>query len=219
MNRPHVSETSPLLPVQRSSDDFDDAIVTPVVNALENADYAHLRWEDLTPRPVPAILELDQSKQLAFAFIVLLQLRRQKIAWNPKSLDAYEQWTEEDVRTRDVDTLEEKVSELWENFLAQYHGPRELYDVFWTQFSLCRGKPATIRGIIWFLNRRCSSFDGDFILFSVVDFLASRDAPQKFVAHPMVSMTMTRAWRSGRPDANRQQSLISNFLAPTASPW
>jgi hypothetical protein len=146
MNNPLASEASPLL-VRHYSDNFSAAPVTPVVQALDIADLTHLRWEDLIPRPIPASLELDQCKRLAFALIVLLQLRKQKIAWRGRYPDAYEQWTEEEARTRDVETLEEKLSELWENFLAQYHGPRELYDVLWTQFPLDQGRPSSIRGM------------------------------------------------------------------------
>ncbi|KXN89853.1 hypothetical protein AN958_04857 [Leucoagaricus sp. SymC.cos] len=197
MNNPLVSETTPLLPVQHSSDDFDAALVIPVVQALETADLSHIRWEDLTPRPIPASLELDQCKRLAFALIVLLQLRRQRIAWDGRYPDAYEQWTEEEARTRDVETLEEKLSELWENFLAQYHGSRELYDVLWTQFPLKQGQLSPIR---------------------VVDFLVDRDAPQKFVAHPIVSMTMSRTWHFGQPTVNQPQSLLPSLLNTDASP-
>lgn len=146
MNNQLASETTPLLPVQQHSDDLDAVPVAPVVHSIDTTDLAHIRWEDLTPQPIPASLELDQCKRLAFALIVLLQLRRQKITWNGKIPDVYEQWTEDKVRLKDVEALEEKVSELWENFLAQYHGPRELYDVLWSPFPLVLGKTATIRG-------------------------------------------------------------------------
>ncbi|KAF5356073.1 hypothetical protein D9756_003927 [Leucocoprinus leucothites] len=196
-NPPVVSETSRLLPSHNSEDDLDIAPVTPVVQSLEIADLTHLRWEDLTPRPLPASLEVDQCKRLAFALIVLLQLRKQKIAWGGGYPDAYEQWTEEEARARDVETLEEKMSELWENFLAQYHGPRELHDVLWTQFLLEQGRPRKIR---------------------VVDCLLGRDAPSKFVAHPIVSMTISRTWKYGRPASNRPQSLLHNIISTEATP-
>lgn len=149
MNTHHLAlESTPLLPVQNSSEDPDAAPILPVVQSLDVTDLSHIRWEDLSPRPIPASLELDQCKRLAFALIVLLQLRKQKIAWNRNSSDIYEQWTEEEARFRDVEIVEEKVSELWENFLAQYHGPQEIYDVLWTPFPLKQGKLATIKGAV-----------------------------------------------------------------------
>lgn len=120
--------------------------MTPVVLSLDTADLAHLRWEDLTPQPLPPSLEMDPCRRVAFALIVLLQLRKQKINWNGKYSDIYEQWTEEDIRTRDVEILEEKVNELWENFLAQYHGPLEIYDVLWSTFPLVENELASTRG-------------------------------------------------------------------------
>ncbi|KAJ3564256.1 hypothetical protein NP233_g8413 [Leucocoprinus birnbaumii] len=168
-----------------------------MVQGLETVDLTHLGWEDLTPRPLPASLELDQCKRLAFALVVLLELRKQKIAWGGGYPDAYEQWTEEEARARSVEILEEKLSELWENFLAQYHGPRDLHDVLWTPFFYEPRKLRTIR---------------------VVDFLADRDAPSKFVAHPIVSMTMSRAWKYGRPENNQPQSLLRRATNTDATP-
>ncbi|KAF9443715.1 hypothetical protein P691DRAFT_678948 [Macrolepiota fuliginosa MF-IS2] len=198
MNNQRISETTPLLPVQYSSDDVYAAPITPVVRSLDTADLAHLRWEDLTPSPLPASLELDHCKRLAFALIVLFQLRRQKITSNGKNLDVYEQWTDEEARTRDVETLEEKVNELWENFLAQYHGPQELYDVLWSQFPLLLGRSPTIR---------------------VIDFLTSHDAPQKFVVHPIVSMTVAQTWGFGRPESNILPTWLSNSFNTDATPY
>jgi len=53
----------------------------------------------------------------------------------------------------------------------------------------------------------------------VVDFLVDHDAPPKLVAHPIVSMTMSRLWKYGRPDGNGLPTIFRNILSTRAIPW
>ncbi|XP_006454487.1 hypothetical protein AGABI2DRAFT_114242 [Agaricus bisporus var. bisporus H97] len=188
-----VSESTPLLPTPHSSADQNGPAVLPVVQSLSLTDLSTANCEDFTP----ASFELDHCRRLAFALVVILQLRKQKIAHRERNSDIYEKWTNEEARCRDVEILEEKVNDIWEEFLTQYHSPQELYDILWTEFPLTQDTSSMTK---------------------VVNFLTSKDAPQKFVAHPIIFMTMTRAWRFGRPDSNQSENRFLSMRKFCTSP-
>lgn len=137
-----LSEASPLLP---AGDPLEQVDALPTVEALETTNFVHLQWQDLVPQ---SSFGMEPCKDLAFALIVLLRLRRRQIAWKGQYPEnVYRQWTEEEARARNVEILEEKMSELWESFLTQHRGPLDLHDVLWTPFLLKQGKSRTIRGV------------------------------------------------------------------------
>ena len=53
----------------------------------------------------------------------------------------------------------------------------------------------------------------------MVDFLVDDDGPSKLVGHPIVSMTMSRLWRYGRPDGNDLPTLFRDIVSTRATPW
>ena len=150
-----ISETSPLLPADDPSEHVDALPIFPLVQALEATNFVHLQWQDLIPRNS---FGMEPCKGLASALIVLLQLRKCQIAWKGQYPDnVYGQWTEEEARARNVEILEEKMSELWESFLTQHRGPLDLHDVLWTPFLLKQGRSRTIRGVNSFEAARLSN--------------------------------------------------------------
>jgi hypothetical protein len=114
-----------------------------VVQSLSLTDLATTHWVDFTP----ASFELDHCRRLAFTLIVILQLRKQKIVHKEQGSDIYEKWTNEETRVRDVEILEEKVNDIWEEFLTQYHSPQELYDVLWAEFPLAQDTSSMTKGV------------------------------------------------------------------------
>jgi len=150
-----LSETSPLLPADDPLEHVDALPIFPLVQALEATNFVHLQWQDLIPRNS---FGMEPCKGLASALIVLLQLRKCQIAWKGQYPDnVYGQWTEEEARARNVEILEEKMSELWESFLTQHRGPLDLHDVLWTPFLLKQGRSRTIRGVNSFEAGRLSN--------------------------------------------------------------
>lgn len=147
------SEASPLLPARNPSDYLNTFPIFPLVEALETTNFIHLRWQDLIPRTVSASFDTEPCKSLAFALIVLLELRKRQIAWKGQyPANSYEQWTEEEAHARDVEILEDKMSEFWETFLTQYRSSSDLHDVLWTPFLLKKDKSRTIRGVKFFFS-------------------------------------------------------------------
>jgi len=209
------SEASPLLPADDPLDQVEPPPISPLVQALETTNFVHLQWQDLAPQNS---VGMEPCKGLALALIVLLQVRKRQIAWKGQYPgDVYGQWTEEEARARNVEILEEKMSELWESFLTQHRGPLDLHDVLWTPFLLKQGRSRTIRGADVFNLRLIHSHRS--VCLTVVDCLADDDAPSKFVAHPIVSMTMSRLWRYGRPDGNDLPTMFRDVLSTRAAPW
>ena len=147
------SEASPLLPARNPSDYLNTFPIFPLVEALEATNFIHLRWQDLIPRTVSVSFDTEPCKSLAFALIVLLELRKRQIAWKGQyPTNSYGQWTEEEARARDVEILEDKMSEFWETFLTQYRSSSDLHDVLWTPFLLKKDKSRTIRGVKFFFS-------------------------------------------------------------------
>jgi len=146
-----LSGSSPLLPIGDPLDQVNTFPVFPQVQALESTNFNRLQWQNLIPRAASASFGMEPCKGLAFALIVLLQLRKRQIAWKGQyPNNCYRQWTEEAPRARNVEILEDKMSELWESFLTQHRGPLHLHDVLWTPFLLKQGKSRTLRGVDFF---------------------------------------------------------------------
>lgn len=213
------SEASPLLPARNPSDYLNTFPIFPLVEALEATNFIHLRWQDLIPRTVSVSFDTEPCKSLAFALIVLLELRKRQIAWKGQyPTNSYGQWTEEEARARDVEILEDKMSEFWETFLTQYRSSSDLHDVLWTPFLLKKDKSRTIRGVKFFFPSATLSIIHSTYLI-VADFLVDRDGPSKFIAHPIVSMTMSRMWKYGRPEGSHLPTMFRNILNTRATPW
>jgi len=146
-----LSGSSPLLPIGDPLDQVNTFPIFPQVQALESTNFNRLQWQNLIPRAASASFGMEPCKGLAFALIVLLQLRKRQIAWKGQyPNNCYRQWTEEAPRARNVEILEDKMSELWESFLTQHRGPLDLHDVLWTPFLLKQGKSRTLRGVDFF---------------------------------------------------------------------
>jgi len=146
-----LSEFSPLLPIGDPLDQVNTFPILPQVRALETTNFNRLQWQNLIPRTASASFGMEPCKGLAFALIVLLQLRKRQIAWKGQyPNNCYRQWTEEEPRARNVEILEDKMSELWESFLAQHRGSLDFHDVLWTPFLLEQGKSRTLRGVDFF---------------------------------------------------------------------
>jgi hypothetical protein len=137
-----VSDSTPLLARHCSSAYRNGPAVLPVVQSLSLTDFATTQWVDFTP----ASFELDHCRRLAFTLIVILQLRKQKIVHRESSSDIYEKWTNEETQIRDVEILEDKVNDIWEEFLTQYHSPQELHDVLWAEFPLAQDSLSMTKG-------------------------------------------------------------------------
>lgn len=116
--------------------------IRPTLDHVQSSDPRHLGVSDLCPHALPT-----RSAQTAFALIVLLQWRLNRIRPIIRTRDAWEIWDKERDDASVVDVLEQCLASLWSTFLEEYRSPQEMEDVLWLEFLDKGDSNRTLRGV------------------------------------------------------------------------
>ena len=136
------TESTPLLGAVRA-DPEPLPEIRPTLDRVQAIDPRHLELSELCPHTLPT-----RSAQIAFALIVLLQWRLNRIRPITRRRDAWEIWDKERHDASIVEVLEERLASLWSEFLAEYRTPQEIEDVLWLEFLDKEESRRTVRGVL-----------------------------------------------------------------------
>ncbi|KAK7058793.1 hypothetical protein VNI00_001417 [Paramarasmius palmivorus] len=161
----------------QESSSFSLPFVTPVVRRLDVLSQELLENSHSTDILRPSSLTQDRALSAAFALLVLLQFRDQRIHQQRSLLTPWDRWTQESEAEKEICIIDKHIERVWEQwFLDAYCSPKEIETVLWTAFPLEEDKDKTVR---------------------VVDFLAKDDPPVYLLTHRVVQYSLFNYWKRG----------------------
>ncbi|KAH0590515.1 hypothetical protein H2248_000662 [Termitomyces sp. 'cryptogamus'] len=186
-------ENTPLL---SSNAPFGPAAQFPSIHVASRhvaaLDVNQIRFEDI----VNDFVFEDHPTQVSFALAVLLHLRKKKKEIHPSD-DLYGLWLAHKANLRDVDTLENLLTDIWTLFLAEYRSVRDIQTALWTSFLV-----------------QDDGENGNMDTRRVVDFLAEPDSPDSLLSHPLISAVIERVWIHGTKNEDpRIAGLLTRYDA------
>jgi hypothetical protein len=116
--------------------------IRPTLDRVQSLDPRNLQLSELCPHALPT-----RSARTAFALIVLLQWRLNRIRPMIRTRDAWEIWDKERDDASVVEVLEQCLTGLWSTFLEEYRDPQEMEDVLWFEFLDKGDSNRTLRGV------------------------------------------------------------------------
>ncbi|PFH54648.1 hypothetical protein AMATHDRAFT_134055 [Amanita thiersii Skay4041] len=115
--------------------------------------------------------------QVAFTLCTLLFLRRTVTHENYRHItEPYEIWFRERERTSYIESLDNRIHEIWDLFLNNHRNSREIETVLWHAFTVNENSKKTVR---------------------VIDFLIKCEVPRTLVNHPIIMLSISHAWKCG----------------------
>ncbi|KAI0651785.1 RNI-like protein [Trametes meyenii] len=193
-----TTERTPLLPPHnarvRSPESSDRAEVngTPKVGtfaagiSLERlSSYA---FDDLHP---PELALSSRASRTAFALCVLLYYRKSLSSGSIiHGRDVWTQWHEKNQHATGIRDLDSLAVRVWALALEDQGTAEDVEDVLWSPYPIGDYSTATVR---------------------VIDFLASGDAPEQLMTHPLVEFSLLDTWKYGRNSVRDGDDVISTL--------
>ncbi|RDB29602.1 hypothetical protein Hypma_015335 [Hypsizygus marmoreus] len=170
-----MDESTPLLASESDIPSNPEYLpsISHVVARISTLDAEQIRFEDLRPDGSPIG---HHPTEIAFALVVLLQLRKTRLR-SSQSSNIYETWISRKADAHDADSLEKRITSIWQLFLAEYRDIGDIEAVLWTRF------PVVDEGED---SRR------------VLDFLGDTKCNTSLTSHPLVISSLRHTWKYGR---------------------
>lgn len=128
----------------------------------------------------------DHALKSAFRLVVLLSLKANPI--NRRSTHLLEQWEDVQESALHAANIHKGVLDAWNDFLAHCSSDEDFEVILWTGFPLNDQKHLTV---------------------SVADFLILPDSPHEILTHPIIVMSLHKAWCKGLRVHRVQQSKVN----------
>ncbi|KAF8649806.1 hypothetical protein AX16_005571 [Volvariella volvacea WC 439] len=180
------TETTPLLGRRITTNHALPPITPDFIERIRNSDFDVLPMSNLCPHP------LNTPLSTAYTLNVFLELRRIEIMDCTIPAD-YDHWRRSDLAKDNIEKIEVRILQLWEDFLGRYRGIDEIQQVLLAEFPTTTGRgPKHL---------------------SVIRFLARPDAPTDLAAHPLVLSVISQAWEHGaeRPEDADPPSVAERY--------
>ena len=151
-SREQPRESTPLLSAVDPGPNDSVQSLPNISSTLERIQF--LQIEDLDFSDIYGPHDLSApAAETAFALIVLLQWRINKIRESVYSQDVWDYWSKERDNSGVVGELETLIFSLWKAFVTNYRSTRDLQDVLWLEFPEKEGSLRCLRGASIFLSR------------------------------------------------------------------
>ncbi|RPD82610.1 RNI-like protein [Lentinus tigrinus ALCF2SS1-7] len=155
---------------------------------------AEMRPEELRKYTVdslcPPTLQ-SRSAQTAFALCALLYYGTYLREATTSRRDIWAQWRQQELSTAALKAVEALLDQVWDRFLEEEGLPEDVQEVLWAAYPLYPDSPKTVR---------------------VLDFLVSRDAPQRLLSHRLVQLCLEDTWIYGRHGSPGNDDLWTRSL-------
>uniref|UniRef100_A0A0W0F8Z7 Uncharacterized protein n=1 Tax=Moniliophthora roreri TaxID=221103 RepID=A0A0W0F8Z7_MONRR len=134
-------------PVSNSEHNASLPYIAPVIRQLDALSQEEL--ESALSNDIlrsPQTIE-DRALAAAFALLVLLQYRDQRIHHRRDSLNPWDRWSQERDAEKELCAIDKHLERVWERFLDTYCSPKDIEGVLWTAFPLEEDRKKPIRGM------------------------------------------------------------------------
>jgi hypothetical protein len=194
-----LTETTPLMP-QRPvvhSQNLPSSLpsLSPVVNHVR---LHGIQAVDEDPSLFALTHPASLAQQTSFKIIVLSQLYILiKVPQTDVNADVWELWARDRRPSFDAEDLEQRIVNVWEEFLEVSKSTGEIEECLWSPFVQEEGKSLTIRGTF---SIHCARNASHFPSFptSVFDILKDPDAPPALLSHRLILLCLSHSWTHGR---------------------
>ncbi|KAG7099402.1 hypothetical protein E1B28_001255 [Marasmius oreades] len=151
-------------------------VIVPTLRQLDMLSQDDLELVHTSNVLRPSQLSGQRPMRVAFALLVLLAYRRERLRDQRFSDSPWDRWFQETEAKRGLVVIEKNIQLLWEEFLSSYCNPKDVEGALWTEFPLEEGCSQRIR---------------------VVDHLAEADPPIYLLTHQVVQYSLLNYWRKG----------------------
>lgn len=177
--------------------------IGPFVAEMRPEDVHKYSIDNLYPPTIQS-----HSSRVAFSLCALLYFRKYLRDTSSQGRDIWVRWRQEQQHTAALQVVDERIEQVWTQFIADDGSPAELSDVLWTTYPIFPDSRKTVRGE--YISCSFSSLHP--YLCTVLDFLATGEAPHGFLSHPLVYLSLSDTWKYGRHDGYDDDGPLISLL-------